>query len=151
MYAVKLEHLEKNHRTVGIKAYNLGHMMREGLPVPPGFVITVDAFDNFLKANKLKNKLTNMLGKINYNDDNSIREASENIINTIKEAPIPDYIDTVIKQHYEEISMGKELRGISGAAMDLIKAGRDQIVVAIRPSPTVPDYATNHLKISALS
>jgi len=47
MYAMKLEHLEKDYKTVGIKAYNLGHMIREGLPVPPGFVVTVDAFENF--------------------------------------------------------------------------------------------------------
>ena len=146
MYAVKLEHLEKDYKTVGIKAYNLGQMMREGLPIPTGFVVTVDAFDNFLKANKLKNKIMHMLQKINYNNENSIREISEQVMNTIKEAHIPDYIETTLKNQYEEISMGRELRGISEAAMDLIKAGRDQIVVSVRSSPTTSEYAPNHLK-----
>ena len=147
MYAVKLDHLDKDYKTVGIKGYNLGQMTKEGLPVPPGFIITVDAFENFMKANKIKEKIAKLIQKINYNDDNSIREASETILNIIKEAQMPDYIENVIKQYYEEISVGRELRGIGGAALDLIKAGRDHIDVSVRSSPVNPVYASNHLKV----
>jgi len=34
---------------VGGKGANLGEMARAGLPVPPGFVVTVDAFRSFLE------------------------------------------------------------------------------------------------------
>ncbi|ARU60360.1 hypothetical protein CBW65_04235 [Tumebacillus avium] len=35
---------------VGSKARNLGAMLDQGLPVPPGFVVTVDAFQTFLRG-----------------------------------------------------------------------------------------------------
>lgn len=39
---------------VGSKAANLGELMKQGLPVPPGFVLTTDAFDRFLAENPFK-------------------------------------------------------------------------------------------------
>src|SRR5262249_132469 len=38
----------------GGKAANLGEMLRAGLPVPPGFVVTTAAYDDFLAANGLR-------------------------------------------------------------------------------------------------
>ena len=38
---------------VGVKAANLGELMRLGLSVPNGFVVTTEAFDEFLAANAL--------------------------------------------------------------------------------------------------
>jgi pyruvate, water dikinase len=39
--------------TVGGKGPNLGEMTRAGFPVPPGFIVTADAYYHFLQVNKL--------------------------------------------------------------------------------------------------
>jgi len=38
---------------IGAKAANLGELLQAGFPVPPGFVLSTDAFDRFLEHNKL--------------------------------------------------------------------------------------------------
>ena len=43
----------KNRKNIlGGKGANLGEMGRLGLPVPPGFTISTDVCDNFLKIKK---------------------------------------------------------------------------------------------------
>ena len=39
--------------TVGGKGANLGEMLAAGLPIPPGFVLTIDAYQRFYAANEL--------------------------------------------------------------------------------------------------
>src|SRR4051812_41655980 len=38
----------------GGKAANLGELCRAGLPVPPGFLLTTDAYEHFVTANALQ-------------------------------------------------------------------------------------------------
>lgn len=42
-----------NVNLVGVKAANLGEMLRAGFPVPDGFVLTTEAFERFLASNAL--------------------------------------------------------------------------------------------------
>src|SRR5690242_19478160 len=41
----------------GGKAAHLGELLRAGLPVPPGFVVTTAAYDHFLAANGLREEV----------------------------------------------------------------------------------------------
>lgn len=66
---------------VGSKARNLGEMLEQGLPVPPGFVVTVHAFQAFLAENGL---------------DASAEEA-------FLSAPIPPHIVEEIRAHYDAL------------------------------------------------
>ena len=47
--------------SAGGKAAALGRLLREGLPVPPGFVVTAGAFRAFLRANDLDRALDGVL------------------------------------------------------------------------------------------
>ncbi|TCP57901.1 pyruvate phosphate dikinase-like enzyme [Tumebacillus sp. BK434] len=52
MNALSLTALQQvSVQTAGSKARHLGAMLAQGLPVPPGFVVTTDAFQAFLRAN----------------------------------------------------------------------------------------------------
>lgn len=54
-YTLKLSEL--SHRNIdraGAKAANLGELARKGFPVPDGFVLTTNAFDEFLAANAIR-------------------------------------------------------------------------------------------------
>jgi len=57
---------------VGGKGANLGEMTKAGFPVPPGFAITVEAFDRFIDENSLGDQINNILKKIDvHNSDQS--------------------------------------------------------------------------------
>jgi pyruvate,water dikinase len=47
----------------GTKCANLGELMRIGMPVPPGFVVTAQAFDFFLKETGADEEMNKMLSE----------------------------------------------------------------------------------------
>ncbi len=134
LYTIKLENVDRNRKNVGNKAIALGELMNSGLPVPPGFVITSDAFEKFLRANKIGNKIAEILSNINFSDYQSVFQASQEIHELILSGSFPDYIEKPIKEEYEELSIGREAKELGGIAFDLIKAGRTEICVAVRAS-----------------
>src|ERR687887_280233 len=46
----------------GGKGANLGEMTRAGLPVPPGFVVTTDAYERFVAANGIQPEVERLAG-----------------------------------------------------------------------------------------
>jgi pyruvate,water dikinase len=134
LYTAKLESVNRNRNNVGNKAIALGEMINAGLPVPPGFAVTMNTFERFLRANKITNKIAEVLGNINYNEYSSVRNASAEIQSLITNGSFPDYLERPIKEDYEEISVGREAKEVGGVAYDLIKAGRSDIYVAVRSS-----------------
>lgn len=54
MYIQLFENISKNDvKTAGGKGANLGEMTRAGIPVPPGVVLTVQAYQRFMENNKI--------------------------------------------------------------------------------------------------
>ena len=79
----------KDASLVGGKGANLGEMTRAGLPVPPGYVVTVDAFRAFLKENALAQEIETRLGGLPVDDPAALHAASETLQATIRRAPMP--------------------------------------------------------------
>ena len=50
------------------------------IPVPPGFVITVDAFKHFLEKDKLGDIINSLVDEINSDDFSVLKKNSEKII-----------------------------------------------------------------------
>ena len=46
MYIFDLKNVSGKEKSIGGKAGSLGEMLRMGLPVPAGYVIVADAFEN---------------------------------------------------------------------------------------------------------
>jgi pyruvate,water dikinase len=46
---------------VGGKGANLGEMTNAGIPVPPGFIVTAQAYFDFIERNKLQPKIRALL------------------------------------------------------------------------------------------
>ena len=58
-----------NKRDISIaggKGASLGEMINVGIPVPPGFVITANAFERFLEESRLHASIDTILHSINY-------------------------------------------------------------------------------------
>ena len=97
-------------------------MLSSGLPVPSGFVIKSEAFDRFLRHNKVATKIGTILEESHSAGFQRLKEMSGQIQNMIMNGIMPDYIEKQIKDEYQDLSIGREAKEIGGAALDLIRA-----------------------------
>jgi len=58
--------------TVGGKGANLGELTAAGLPVPPGFVLGIDAYEAFCQSNELGPRITAELARTNPDDPTAL-------------------------------------------------------------------------------
>jgi len=87
---------------VGGKGANLGEMTRAGFPVPQGFIVTAQAYYQFLDANDLRSTIKQYLEKLDVNDSHALENASEKIKKAIIKAPFPKEIsDLVVKSYFK--------------------------------------------------
>src|SRR5579871_6756814 len=88
----------------GGKGANLGRLLRLGLPVPPGFVVTTDAYHAFIAASNLRGTASG--------------QAREHIA----AAPIPEEIGAAIRVAYRRLAAPAVAVRSSGTAEDLASA-----------------------------
>ena len=102
-----------DNELVGKKCANLGEMARIGLPVPPGFALTLTAYQVFMAKSGVKEKISRIL-----NDDaerlNSIaglNQLSDDIRALISDTPIPEEMEKLFTSFYKELCQkcGKEV------------------------------------------
>jgi len=73
--------------SVGGKASNLASLISVGLPVPSGFVVTVEAYRKFLSDHGLEGKISSQLASADLSDEIQLEGASSAIKSMIKSAP----------------------------------------------------------------
>jgi pyruvate,water dikinase len=135
-YVLKLEDIGRATPGVGIKAGLLGDLIKAGtgFEVSSGFVVKSDAWEKFLRMNRLEPKIKGLIEGIDVNDIQALAVVSGQVQNMIEQSQFPEGVENEIGDEYEELSVGKEVREVGGAALDLIKAGRSQVLVSVRPS-----------------
>src|SRR3989338_9893390 len=89
---------------VGGKGANLGEMTNIGLPVPNGFIVTSEAYFDFIKQNNLSTKINHLLKKIDYNNTSSLRDTSILIKKQILDAQMSDDLAKNIFSYYNHLS-----------------------------------------------
>jgi len=88
----------------GGKGASLGEMTQAGILVPPGFVITAPAFDQFLAETDLTQEVEAQLDKVNYEDVNSVDNASLTIFDLIHDAKFPEDLQSEILENFEKLN-----------------------------------------------
>lgn len=125
---------------VGGKGANLGEMTAAGFPVPPGFVVTAQSYQEFLKENKLDEKIGDMLLKLDVNNAEDLSSVSKKIKNLIKTSPFPSEIASTIISCYLELD--KQLRKAGRLGRLLAHFRGSTVAVAVRSSATAEDSKT---------
>ena len=74
---------------VGGKGANLGEMTRAGFPVPPGFCVTTDAFQQFMVASQAADELYPALEALAADDVEGVRRVGQQVRERLRVAPIP--------------------------------------------------------------
>ncbi len=113
---------KKDVALVGGKGANLGEMTNAKIPVPPGFIVTADAYFYFLQKTKLLDILRKLLEPVDVNDSKQLQEVAAQVRQVISKATIPPEIAKEIEQAY--IKMGRGLVAVrsSATAEDLPEA-----------------------------
>ncbi|MBI2630227.1 phosphoenolpyruvate synthase [Candidatus Pacearchaeota archaeon] len=124
---------------VGGKAANLGEMYNLGLPVPPGFALTAQAYSYFLDASKIKEKIYEIINSIEIENTKELEIAAEKIRKIIENSPLPKDMEEEILEAYESLSIDKSLiNNVSSNVLSILKL-QEPAFVAVRSSATSED------------
>lgn len=141
MYTLTLENAEDSKR-VGSKALNLARVIKAGLPVPRGFVLTSDAYARFISLDKLWDRVKGILEGLDPENIRELKQKSREIRSLILNSEIPDGMRREIKEAYDGLAVSREVKDAGGKALDFIRAGRGESFVAVRSS-IVTDETSN--------
>jgi pyruvate,water dikinase len=106
----------------GGKGANLGEMTKARIPVPPGFIVTADAYYQFLKEAQLADKIRAQLKLLKPKDSKMLQETAFQIMQMISQAPMPSGMAEEIKKAYQKMHQGLVAVRSSATAEDLPEA-----------------------------
>ncbi len=111
---------------VGGKNANLGEMTRAGIPVPPGFAITAEAYREFITETNIAEKIYRIVEETvtDIKDPKQYEEASKKVRQLIESTEMPGRIEKAIQANYNELSK---------------RTKTSEIFVAVRSSATAED------------
>jgi pyruvate, water dikinase len=95
---------------VGGKAGKLGELVREGLPVPPGMVVTTEAYRAFVEATGLAKTVSEALATVDEARPGTTEEASRRIRAAFETAEFPAALRSEIAKAYETFARHHAVR-----------------------------------------
>jgi pyruvate, water dikinase len=119
---------------VGGKGANLGEIFNLKVPVPPGFVVTTEAYQYFMRD--LNEKIKKLLSEIDYENTDQLEEKTKEIRELIVKAKMPEDLKAEIIEAYENLNV--EEKDLEKGAMKVLDK-REPIYVAVRSSATTED------------
>lgn len=122
---VWFDDLEGDVRAVaGGKCASLVEMRRAGFPVPPGFAVTVAAFEQFSDETGLHTEVDRIVAATDPDSMPSLRAASDQIQAIVEDVRLPDALLSLIELEYERVAQ---------------EAGEDEPAMAVRSSAVGED------------
>lgn len=107
---------------VGGKNLNLAELIRAGIPVPPFFALTADAYFAHIAQSHVRNEIARILASLDVNDSNQLEQRAKEIRRLIVQQPMSAGAIQASKAAYRKLS------GDGGDAL-----------VAVRSSATAED------------
>lgn len=124
-YIVWFDEYDEEHRPrVGGKCASLGTMLKVGLPVPPGFAVTTDAFNSLRSYTETRARINELLDGADFNDPAGLRQISTEVRKLIEELPLDPAIADEVRTAYRALSE---------------RCGLAEVPVAVRSSATAED------------
>lgn len=106
----------------GGKGANLGELCRAGFPVPPGFVLTVDAYRAFVGANDLQQVSATALRDVDLDTPSALEQVATTIAHRFAGGKIPYPIAAEVRRSYAALGGGPVAVRSSATAEDLPQA-----------------------------
>lgn len=98
----------EHNDVVGKKCANLGELRKGGFPVPYGFVLSLKAYNEFMQETGTYEENCRWLSTFRADAKDpkempKFEEASKVICNIIESKRMPDHLENIIKQYYDEL------------------------------------------------
>ena len=123
----------------GGKGANLAEIYNLGIQVPPGFVITTQAYDYFIEKAHIKDKINEILKNINYENIKELAEATKKIRELIIHGIFPKEMEEEILESYEQLNVQKDEIKKYKTVLDILNTAKEPLFVAVRSSATTED------------
>jgi len=107
--------ITKNDAAIaGGKGASLGEMTNAGIPVPPGYVVLADCFEQFLMETHLDAEIDSILHTVDHKEMHTVEHASEKIQALILNAKMQEDIATEIQSEF--VKLGAEFVAVRSSA-----------------------------------
>jgi len=117
-------------------------MYNNKFPIPPGFVVTAQAYEYFIKKSGLEEEMGKILESFDVEETEKLEEGTKKIRELMMNAEIPPEMKEEIKEAYDILDVGNKNIGKARAgAMDILRTGHEPPFVAVRSSATAEDLA----------
>ena len=116
---------ERHNDMVGKKCANLGEMVQLGLPVPPGFALSIDMYRKFIRETGAEEEMARYiegLGELKDVGITQFEEISKTIRGFIREKETPSRVKEDISAYYHELC---ERVGIPDMPVSVRSAGTE--------------------------
>jgi len=116
---------ERHNDIMGKKCANLGEMIQLGLPVPPGFALSINVYRKFIRETGAEAEMARYIESLGELKDGGItlfEGISKAIRGLIEEKPTPSEIKEAIGVHYHELC---ERVGIPDMPVSVRSAGTE--------------------------
>ena len=118
------QYQESDRDRVGGKNASLGTMIDAGLPVPPGFAVTTDAYATLRRDPAVRDEVHRRIGDVSPDDAARLQVVSREVRDLIEQVPLPDDIVTAVTEAYGALCR---------------HCGVQDLPVAVRSSATAED------------
>ena len=104
-YVIELDQIGKNDiKIAGGKGANIGEMIKFGIPVPSGFIVTTLSFDHLIQINNLENQIDQIIKNTDVENTAELLKASKSIKKIILSCKMPSEIESKIIESYKNLS-----------------------------------------------
>jgi pyruvate,water dikinase len=111
------EEVGREHgKLVGKKCANLGEMSRMGLPIPPGFAISIEAYRKFAKETGAAREISGYLSRLGELKGENITifdKVSQDIRGMIEDKEMPKSIKKTVGSHYQKLGKKVKARDVA--------------------------------------
>jgi pyruvate,water dikinase len=104
--------------SAGGKGANLGELTRNGVPVPPGFVVSADAYRDFLDRASIRDSMTRALADADASNVQGLQVVSDEVRSLVESASVPEDIASDVHAAYEKMGGGPVAVRSSATAED---------------------------------
>jgi pyruvate,water dikinase len=115
---------DHDHERVGGKNASLGEMMAAGLPVPPGFAVTTEAYHTLRDHPEVRAGVHGLLATVDLTDADGLEGISARARAIVDATELPDELRRQVAEAYAELSE---------------RCGVEDVPVAVRSSATAED------------
>ena len=102
----------------GGKGANLGEMTAAGLPVPPGFVVTGQAYLHALDVAGCRQRLPDIVENTDLDDSSAVKLASNELQSLVQRAGMPDDVRSAVMDAFQELGEGARVAVRSSATAE---------------------------------